>query len=125
MNRPDSRTSAKACFRRATSGAYCARTSTRGIGGTSSESRGAPPQHEEDSDDDDRGDDGVVDVVPALVEALPVGADRPADGGEAEAPGRGAGGREDGVAAQPHPPDPGGDGDERPDDGRHATEQDE
>src|ERR687897_890610 len=74
MNFPDSSTSAKAACRRGISGAYCALTSTSGIGGgTASQSRGAPPQPEHDAGDEDHREHDVVDVVERMVEALPVG----------------------------------------------------
>ena len=63
-------------------GAYCARTSTRGIRGTLIESRGTPAEHEVAETDNEQPDDRVFDVAERVVEALPVLADGPADPGE-------------------------------------------
>src|SRR5215210_5391924 len=91
MNRPESRTSAIRSFSSSSSGAYCARTSTSGICGTTSQSRRpSVTKIQIDQARDDQGSDGVVDVVPGVIEALVAATEPVADGGEPEAPGHAA-----------------------------------
>src|SRR5687768_5031823 len=68
--------------------------------------------------------DRVVDVAERVVEVLPAGAERPADPCEGKGPERGAEQREERVAAERRPEDPGGDRDERAHHGGDATEKD-
>src|SRR5437588_8453695 len=124
MKTPASSTSARRAFTSGRSGAYCALTSTSGIGRTASESSRAPAQHKPWRGSDDGERDRVVDEPEVAVEALPAPADRPPDAGEREAPERGAQQRQDRVARDPHPEDPGGDRDERADDGRDPADED-
>src|SRR2546427_5662237 len=109
MNRPDSRTSAKTRRSSWIRGAYCALTSTWGIGGTASQCR-RPAFSDKQSccKRQDSGGDCVVDEAEVPVEGLPAPADPPADTGERERPGRGADERQRNVAVEPHPEHSGG-----------------
>src|SRR5205823_15103736 len=70
-------------------GAYCALTSTSGIGGTASQSRGAAPADDRVREPGDEQDgDGDVDVAEVSVQAVVRATERPAGPGEAEAEGR-------------------------------------
>src|SRR5581483_948305 len=111
------------CSSSASRGAYCALTSTSGIG-TPSKSREAPAQDEDRSAQDDPGEHDVLGVAEAAVEAPVAGADPPADAGEREAPDRGAGHRQRRVGEERGLEHAGGDGDEGADDRRQAPEED-
>src|SRR5205823_5577250 len=124
MKTPASSTSARRSFSSGRSGAYCALTSTSGIGRTASESSRAPAQHEPCRGSDDGEPDRVVDEPEVAVEALPAPADRPADAGGREAPDRRANERQDRVRGEPHPEDARRDRDERADDGRDSPQED-
>src|SRR5436309_7891215 len=125
MKRPESRISAKAAFSSPRSGAYCALTSTWGIGGTAGEcSRPAFSEQEKRCKEDDSADDRVVGEAEVLVEALPVAADAPTDAGERERPCGRADERQGHVRREPHPEDARRDRDERPRDRSHAADED-
>src|SRR5688572_30599987 len=114
MKVPESSTSAMRLLISSSRGAYCARTSTSGVCGTASQST-RPPTADQKPDPaaNEQREDGVVDVVEVVVEALPVAPDGPADPGEGEAPGGRADERQHGVAAERHVEDAGRDRDER------------
>src|SRR5438270_5888741 len=124
MKTPASSTSARRSFSSGRSGAYCALTSTSGIGRTASESSRAPAQHEPCRGSDDGERDRVVDEPEVAVKALPASADRPPDAGEREAPDRRPEERRDRVRREPHPEDTGGDRDERANDGGDPPDED-
>src|SRR5256714_6567776 len=107
MKTPASSTSARRSFRSGRSGAYCALTSTSGIGRTASESSRAPAEQEPGYGRDDGERNRVVDEPEVPVEALPALADGPADAGEREAPDRGADQGENRVPPESHPEDAG------------------
>src|SRR5918992_428612 len=124
MNRPESRTSAIRSFSSSSSGAYCARTSTSGICGTTGQSSASVAEVEVGDPRDDQGGDGVVDEVPVLLEAVVVAAEPVAHARQREAPGDTAQEREDREAHRLHPEHAGRHGHERAHDGRHAAEED-
>src|SRR5438067_8389397 len=95
MKTPASSTSARRSFSSGRNGAYCALTSTSGIGRTASESSRAPAPDEVGDAHQNGGHDGVVDEAEVAVEALPAAADGPPGPCEREAPDRRAGERED------------------------------
>src|SRR3954468_16680593 len=124
MKRPDSSVRAKASCSSGISGAYCALTSTCGIGGTASHgNRPAPPHNPVPPAQHDRDDDRELGVLERVVEAFPARAEGPADAGEAEAPDRAARRREQRVTAEGRAEDAGRDRDERADAGRQASDK--
>src|SRR5579884_4013371 len=89
MNRPDSMVRAKASFSSSASGAYCARTSTCGIGMARAHRRRPPAADGQVRDEQhDQHDDRDLDVGEVVVELRVAGAEPPADPGEHEAPDR-------------------------------------
>src|SRR5690348_6883911 len=124
MKRPDSRVRAKASCSSGTRGAYCALTSTWGIGIcapdrsrlTQTDDQSDEPQHDQQHGE-------VLDVAEVVMEPVPARAEPPADPGEAGAPDRVPDQRERVVAPERALEDPGGDRDERPRDGRHAADE--
>src|SRR5881392_2724017 len=65
MNSPESRTPPMAASSSGISGAYCALTSTRGVGGTAARqsSRAQPAPDQDGGGENDQRDDDVVDVL--------------------------------------------------------------
>src|SRR5919108_2616999 len=117
MNSPDSRTASNLRRSSSISGAYCALTSTSGIGTAIKRTRAPATDQEIGHSEHDRSRDRVVDVVEVLVERLPARPEGVANAGEGDAPERRADEREDRVADELRAKDPGGDRDERPRDG--------
>src|SRR5438874_9392965 len=125
MNVPDSRTSAKVRSSSGISGAYCALTSTSGIGGTASKSRGASSaQDQVDGEEQNSCNDRDLDVAEVVVELLVARAEPPADAGQRAAPDSRADEREHRVAPERDAKDPGGNRDERAHDRRDAAQED-
>src|SRR5436190_568657 len=124
MKTPASRTSARRSFSSGRRGAYCALTSTSGIGRTASESSRAPARDYPRRGRHDSHHDRVIDEAEVVVEALPALPDGPADAREREAPDRGAEERQEDVRHEPHPEHASGDRDERGDDRRDPAEAD-
>src|SRR5690348_13415552 len=121
---PESRTSAKACFRSGTSGAYCALTSTSGIRGTSPKSICPSPAQDQIGDQDQNScNDGDLDEAELVVEALVARPERPADPGEDEAPDGRADQRQHDIAAERHPEDAGRNRHERAHDRSDAADE--
>src|SRR4051812_32424222 len=116
MNSALPRTSSIASRMRGSNGAYCALTSTSGIGRTAEESRGQIDQAEGDG-----GDHGVIEV---LADAVVVRANRPADGRQAETEDRAPDRRQHDETGQRHAPDSGWYGDERADARGHEADRD-
>src|SRR5579871_1652564 len=82
MKRPLSRVCANASFSSGTRGAYCALTSTWGIGiGLADRSRRAPSHEEDDHGQDDQGEDEVVEIAEVVAGRVPARPDRPPDPG--------------------------------------------
>src|SRR5262245_14128638 len=117
MNRPDSSTSAKRSSRSGMSGSYCALTSTSGIISTGTTS-GETTEHQPGRDETNGSDHSVVDPTEILVYGSVTRSDTPADAREHEAPDRGTGQGQHRVAAEGGAEHPGGDRDERADQGR-------
>src|ERR1051325_1160611 len=125
MNSPLVSTASTGSPLRGREGAYCAFTSTSGIGGTIGKSRRPPPPHQEpDPEEDHRRNDGDLDEAEVVMEALVARAEPIANSGEGECPHRGADQGQDRVAPERHPEDPGGDRDEGPDHRRDPSDQD-
>src|SRR5436309_5591485 len=124
MKTPASRTASIRCRISSSSGAYCALTSTSGIGGTPTQSRGAPDAPDcQSGNENDHGHDGDPRVLQPAVQAVVAPAQRPAPTGEPEAEGRAPDGRRRQEAAEPDAEHPGGDGDEGADHGRCEAER--
>src|SRR5262245_2513065 len=143
MKRPDSRTEEKRSSSSGISGAYCALTSTSGIGcvtraSVASPQRSSPcggllgqpppallqiPPSEPRCTADNRSDDHVFDVVEGVVEVLPRFSRRVSSAREREAPDRRAREREERVAHERHLEHTRGDGDERPHDRRQPAQE--
>src|SRR6185295_16243734 len=124
MNSPESRTASKRARSSSISGAYCALTSTSGVGTARKATGAATADHEIGHAGHHEHGDRVVDVVELLVERLPASACGVARPREGDAPERRADEREHDVAAERHPEDPGGNRDERPGDGSDPPDQD-
>src|SRR6478735_12525690 len=108
-----SSTSRNAASSRGISGAYSARTSTRGIVCTRGHfSRSHPPVHQIRQQSDDAYDDCVLDVAEAVVKTAIARAEPVAGACKGEGPHGGTCEREQRVRQQPHLEDPGGDRDE-------------
>src|SRR5260370_361601 len=114
MKRPVSRVRAKAAWSSGISGAYCAFTSTCGIGGTASHGSGpAATQDQIRRNRDDSRYDRVLDVTEVLVELVVACAEPPAHAREREAPDRAPERRQHRVAREARLENPGRDRDER------------
>src|SRR6266511_169775 len=124
MNAPDSSSSSKRSRSALISGAYCALTSTSGIGTARKATRPASTDKQICHQQHDAGGDGVVDVVESLVERLPARAEGPAGAREREAPERRAEQGQDRVAHERRPEHARRDRDERPGDGRDPPQED-
>src|SRR5215471_836642 len=125
MKRSLSRTSRNAASSRGISGSYSARTSTSGIVCIRAHSsRGHPPVDQIRHEEHDACNDRIFGVAEAVIEALIAGAEAVAGAGERERPHRGTGEREEQVRRERHLEDPGGDRDERADDGRDPADED-
>src|SRR3989442_11503890 len=123
MKTPESSTSARRAFSSSSRGAYCAFTSTSGIVGTSSQSRGAATQQERGGPDEDGRDGGVVRIAKVVMEPRVARSDPPADAGDCEAPDRRPDESKRGVAAEPNAEHTSRDRDEGAHDGRQAAEE--
>src|SRR5262245_35329423 len=100
MKTPPSRTASMRCLISSSSGAYCALTSTSGIGRTAVQSRGAPPAHDQDETDHDARGDNVLHVAEVVVELRVARAEGIAGPREREAPERRPGDRQHRVEAE-------------------------
>src|SRR3954471_1954643 len=124
MNSPLSSTPSIASRIRGRNGAYCAFTSTSGIGRTIGKSRRPSPTEDQIRREGDNHDqDRVVHEAEVAMEMLVAGAGAVAGAREGEGPDRRADESQDDVAPERHPEDPRGNRDERADDRRHAPEQ--
>src|SRR5437868_9567763 len=109
MNSPPARTWSIASRMRSSNGAYCAFTSTSGIGRTGRKSRSSPPDPEIARQKQDCCDDGVLDVVEVVVEVLVAPPGTPPDARECERPDGRADRRQHDVWPERHSEDPGRD----------------
>src|SRR5262249_3042864 len=124
MKRPLSSARENASFSSGMSGAYCALTSTRGIGGTTAHRRGASPTKDEVCDTgNNREHDQDLDVAERVVDVVPARTGGVADPREEERPDRAAGQRKDRVARQRRLEGTGRDRDERARDRRQPPDE--
>src|SRR5205823_3238854 len=123
MNVPDSTTSPMRSWICGIRRSYCALTSMRGILGTGVESRRASFPYQVQHQEQSSCHDDHVDVVERVMEMLVALAHCPADRGEREAPQGRARDRQERVAPERHPEDPGRNRDEGPHDRGHPPEQ--
>src|SRR5262245_11630594 len=125
MKRPLSRARENASFSSGIRGAYCALTSTSGIGGTAAHRRGAtPPDDQVSGKGNDRNRHEDLDITERVVELLPACAERIPGGCEPERPDRAADRGQGRVARKRSLEDAGGDRDERARDRREAADED-
>src|SRR5579862_3221855 len=124
MKRPDSRVRANASLSSGISGAYCALTSTWGIGGTASHgNRAATAQYQIRRQQHDSRNEHVLDVVHVVPCRVPARPDRPADPAEAGAEGGDADDGKRNEAPELQLEEARRDRDERPDQRRREAER--
>src|SRR5690242_1535277 len=124
MNSAESTTSRTRSRSSGISGAYCALTSTSGIRGTATESRGARHAgNQRDDENDDDPDNEIVHVAEITVDMLVPGPQAPACAGKGERPDRGADQGPEDVTPERHLENARRDRDERAHHGRDAADE--